>query len=319
MIVVTGGAGFVGSNLIKGLNEKGITNILVVDNLKNGRKFVNLLDCAFIDFVDKDDFINLLDDGSFGDSISAIFHEGACSSTTEWDGTFLLKNNYEYSKILFHYAMDREIPFSYASSAATYGLNPESIPTPKYERPLNMYGYSKLLFDNYVRRYIQVAKNQVIGLRYFNVYGPGEQHKEGMASVAYHLNQQMQEHKSMKLFEGSHGYEPGEQRRDFVYIKDVVDVIIWFYEHRNLTGIYNLGTGKSEPFNAIAQAIQRWYGFGDINYIPFPEKLKNVYQSFTQADISELRKVGYTRTFSTVAEGVSDYMDRIGDKSIVAE
>ncbi len=318
MIVVTGGAGFIGSNIIKALNAAGHKDILVVDCLKNGRKFMNLLGVEYVDFVDKEDFINLLDDNSFGDAISAIFHQGACSDTTEWDGTYLIKNNYEYSKILLHYAMEHEIPFLYASSAAVYGLSEHCVISPENEAPLNMYGFSKLIFDNYVRRYLPVANSPIVGLRYFNVYGPREQHKAKMASVAFHLNQQIQQDGTMRLFEGSHGYGPGEQMRDFVFIDDVVKVNLWCWE-QGASGIYNVGTGKAEPFNAIPQAIKEWYGFGQLQYIPFPESLKGAYQSFTQADLTQLRQLGYDEPFLTVNEGVKRYLDTIGNKALLKE
>jgi ADP-L-glycero-D-manno-heptose 6-epimerase len=217
MIIVTGGAGFIGSNIVKALNDKGITDILVVDNLKDGTKFVNLVDLNIADYMDKEDFlIQIMAGEEFGE-IEAIFHEGACSSTTEWDGKYMMDNNYQYSKEVLHYCLEREIPFLYASSAATYGgRTSDFIESREYEQPLNVYGYSKFLFDEYVRQILPEANSQIVGFRYFNVYGPREGHKGSMASVAFHLNTQLNNGESPKLFEGSDGF-----KRDFVYVGDV--------------------------------------------------------------------------------------------------
>ncbi len=309
MIIVTGGAGFIGSNLVKGLNDIGRTDLLIVDNLKNGVKFRNLVDLDFLDFIDKEDFLDRIKvNDSFPEPIEAIFHQGACSSTVEWDGRFMLHNNYEYSKHLFHYSLEREIPFLYASSAATYGAGTPFIEERRFESPLNVYGYSKFLFDQYVRRSLPKAKRQVAGMRYFNVYGPREAHKGGMASVAFHFNRQMHEKGTIKLFEGSAGFAEGEQRRDFIYVGDAVAVNLWFLKHPEVSGIYNVGTGRSQTFNDVARAVIAWHGRGKIEYIPFPEALRGAYQSFTEADSSRLRKAGYQAPFKTVEEGVKDYM-----------
>ena len=305
MIVVTGGAGFIGSNIVKGLNQKGHSNILVVDDLTDGTKFKNIADCQILDYQDQDDFLaQIFENKPFAKKIEVIFHQGACAVTTEWDGRYMLSNNYDYSKILLHYSLQHKIPFIYASSAAIYGANTTFNEDPKNEAPLNVYGYSKFLFDQYVRRILPTAKNQIVGLRYFNVYGPREQHKGPMASVAFHLNNQFNKDKVLRLFEGSGGYTNGEQRRDFVYISDVVDVNLWFWQQLKKNGIYNVGTGNSQTFNDIANAIIAWYGHGKIKYIPFPDDLRDSYQSFTQADISKLRKAGFT-----VAQGVKLYLD----------
>ncbi|MBN4054681.1 ADP-glyceromanno-heptose 6-epimerase [Nitrospira defluvii] len=310
MIIITGGAGFIGSNIIKGLNDLGRTDLLIVDNLKNGVKFRNLVDLDFIDFIDKGDFLDRIKaNDSFPEPIEAIFHQGACSSTIEWDGRYMLQNNYEYSKVLLQYAMERDIPFLYASSAAIYGGGTTFIEERRFESPLNVYGYSKFLFDQYVRRFLQKAKRQVTGTRYFNVYGPREVHKEGMASVIFHFNRQMCETGTIKLFEGSGGYADGDQRRDFIYVGDVVAANLWFLNHPEVSGIYNVGTGRSQTFNEVARAVIAWHGRGKIEYIPFPEALRGAYQSFTEADLSRLRKAGYQALFKTVEEGVKDYMD----------
>lgn len=309
MIIVTGGAGFIGSNIVKGLNKKGRTDIIVVDDLTDGTKFKNIADCQIMDYLDKDDFLARISERRWHDKIDVIFHEGACSATTEWNGKFMMENNYEYTKTLFHYCQQMQIPFIYASSAAVYGDTRTFKEELKHEGPLNVYGYSKFQFDQYLRRHFSKIKSQVIGLRYFNVYGPGEFHKGSMASVAFHLNNQLLESGVVKLFKGCDGYGDGEQRRDFIYIDDVVDVNLWFMENPNVSGIFNVGTGRSQPFNDIAKSVLDWHGKGKLEYVPFPEHLKGRYQSFTQADISALRKVGYQGEFKTVEEGVKLYLD----------
>ncbi|MDF3054904.1 MAG: ADP-L-glycero-D-mannoheptose-6-epimerase [Gammaproteobacteria bacterium] len=312
MIIVTGGAGFIGSNIIKGLNARGIKDIFVVDDLTDGRKFQNLVDCEIADYWDKARFLqHIKEEKKFGVPVNAIFHEGACSTTTEWDGQFMMENNYEYSKTLLHYCLDRKIPFLYASSAATYGANRVFKESPEFESPLNVYGYSKLLFDQYVRRFLPQASSQIAGFRYFNVYGPREQHKDSMASVAFHLNNQLKQNGFVKLFEGNDGYKNGEQRRDFVYVDDIVSVNLWFFDHPEKSGIYNVGTGKSQTFNDVANAVIAYYGVGEIRYIPFPEHLIDHYQSFTEADISMLRAAGYAEKFKSVEEGVSAYISTL--------
>lgn len=312
MIIVTGGAGFIGSNIVKGLNKRGNRDILVVDDLTDGTKFVNLTSLEIMDYLDKDDFLKLIQKrDSFGQDIQAVFHEGACSTTTEWNGRFMMQNNYEYTKELFHYCQDRGISFLYASSAATYGDGKIFKEELSYEKPLNVYGYSKFLFDQYLRRHFNVLKAQVVGFRYFNVYGPNEQHKGSMASVAFHHHQQLPKTGVVKLFEGCDGYGNGEQRRDFVYVDDVVDVNLWFMDNPEKSGIFNLGTGASQTFNDVANAVIAWHGTGNVEFIPFPEHLKGRYQSFTQADITKLREAGYQKPFKTVEQGVKAYLDII--------
>ncbi|EOB4246787.1 ADP-glyceromanno-heptose 6-epimerase [Vibrio sp. A11] len=308
MIIVTGGAGMIGSNIIKALNERGISDILVVDHLKNGRKFKNLVDLNIADYMDRDDFLTQIMAGDDFGPIDAVFHEGACSATTEWDGKYVMLNNYEYSKELLHYCLDREIPFLYASSAATYGDTDTFIEEPQYEGALNVYGYSKQQFDNYVRRLWQDAAehkeklSQITGFRYFNVYGPREQHKGSMASVAFHLNNQMNAGKNPKLFAGSEHF-----KRDFVYVGDVAAVNLWFMDS-GVSGIFNCGTGHAESFNEVANAVIKHHGKGQVETIPFPEHLKGAYQEYTQADLTKLRAAGCDVTFKTVAEGVAEYM-----------
>ena len=310
MIIVTGGAGFIGSNIVKGLNERGREDILVVDDLKDGTKFLNLVDCEILDYLDKDDFLVRVQRGTdFGAPVEAIFHEGACSSTTEWDGVYMMGNNYEYSKALLHYCLEQRAAYLYASSASVYGGGQVFSEARERESPLNVYGYSKFLFDQYVRRILPKAGSQIVGFRYFNVYGPREQHKGSMASVAFHLSQQLSGGDNPRLFAGCDGYGDGEQRRDFIYIDDVVDVNLWFLDNPDRSGIVNLGTGRCQSFRDVATAVIGWFGRGEIEYIPFPDHLRGRYQSFTEADMTQLRALGYERSFKTVEEGVPRYMD----------
>lgn len=308
MIVVTGGAGFIGSNIVKGLNARGIENILVVDDLSDGTKFKNIVDCKILDYLDKEIFLQKINHKSLH-SIKHIFHQGACSDTTEWNGQFMMQTNYEYSKQLLHYCLDNSISFICASSAAVYGGGNVFKEEPVYEKPLNMYGYSKFLFDQYVRTLLPRVSSQVVGTRYFNVYGPREFHKGSMASVALHNHHQIQKEGVVRLFQGCDGYGDGEQRRDFIYVDDVVKVNLWLWDNSHVKGIFNVGTGRSQTFNDVSKAVIHWHQKGEIEYIPFPEHLKGRYQSFTEADISLLRKAGYAEPFKTVEEGVKEYLD----------
>ena len=308
MIIVTGAAGFIGSNLVKALNDAGQSNILAVDDLEDGTKFVNLSDCEIADYLDKDALLARVADGKDLGTVDAVLHQGACSDTTEWDGIYLMNNNFEYSKALLHYCLGRKIPYVYASSASVYGAGPVFKEERQYEKPLNLYAYSKFLFDQYVRRILPNAGSQIAGLRYFNVYGPREQHKAHMASVAFHFHNQLIETGTTRLFEGSDGYGNGEQRRDFVYVADVAAVNLWLLERPDVSGIFNLGTGCSQTFNDVARAVIAFHGRGEIEYVPFPDKLKGRYQSYTQADMSALRAAGYTAPFQTVEQGVPQYL-----------
>jgi len=308
MIIITGGAGFIGANLVKTLNDRGINDILVVDDLTDGTKFANLVDLQISDYLDKADFRARLERGYDFGKIQALYHQGACSTTTEWDGKYMMENNYEYSKVALHYCLDRFVPFIYASSAATYGGSPTFREEPIWEKPLNVYGYSKLQFDNYVRRLLPKARSQIVGLRYFNVYGPREQHKGSMASVAFHLHNQMKKGENPRLFEGCDGYGPGGQMRDFIFVEDVCKVNLWFGDHPDKSGIFNCGTGNAEPFQAVADAVIRHHGRGQVEYVPFPDHLKGRYQSFTQADLGALRSAGYDAPFADVASGVAAYL-----------
>ncbi|MGQ5524813.1 ADP-glyceromanno-heptose 6-epimerase [Chitinimonas sp. PSY-7] len=323
-IVVTGAAGFIGSNLVKALNARGSSDIIAVDNLKKGDKFKNLVDCEISHYVDKADFIEQLDAGDFDGEIQAVLHQGACSDTMELDGQYMMDNNYQYSLALLDYCQIEEIPFIYASSASVYGAGKVFKESREFEAPLNVYGYSKFLFDQIIRRRWEELTAQVVGLRYFNVYGQREAHKDRMASVAYHHFNQYREHGKVKLFAGSDGYGDGEQRRDFISIEDVVRVNLHFLDHPKQSGVVNLGTGRAQSFNELAvanvNACRRHEGKpplsladlvaqGIIEYIPFPPALVGKYQSYTEADITKLRAIGYDHSFLTVEEGVSRYID----------
>lgn len=308
MIVVTGAAGFIGSNIIRGLNQLGITNILAVDDLTDGKKYRNLAVVEYDDYMDYEIFLDHITQAvEFSAEITAVFHQGACSDTTEWDGQYMMENNYEYSKLLLHYCLDRQIPFLYASSAAVYGASTTFDDKASSQLPLNVYGYSKWKFDQYVQPYLKSAKSQIVGFRYFNVYGPHENHKGKMASVAFHLMNQLKQSNTVKLFSAYGGYGDGEHERDFVFVDDVVNVNLWFYQHPEKNGIFNLGTGVARPFNDIAKTLIRLNGSGELIYIPFPDSLKGAYQSFTKADISSLRAVGYDVPFIELEAGIERY------------
>jgi ADP-L-glycero-D-manno-heptose 6-epimerase len=322
-LIVTGAAGFIGSNLVKALNARGETDIVAVDNLKRADKVANLADLEIADYLDKQEFLDLLRGGLDGD-FRAVLHQGACSDTMETDGRYMMENNYEYSKTLMDWCQTHGIPFIYASSASVYGAGRDFREGRENERPLNVYGYSKFLFDQLVRRRLPQRNGQIAGFRYFNVYGPREAHKGRMASVAFHFFNQYLAEGRVRLFEGSDGYGPGEQTRDFVSVEDVVRVNLFFLDNPGLSGVFNVGTGRGESFNDVARAtvnaIRRSRGekglstealrdAGAIEYIPFPAALVGKYQSFTQADVGALRKAGYATPFLTVEEGVGRYVD----------
>ncbi len=312
MHVITGGAGFIGSNLVRALIDRGHDDVIVVDDLQDGHKFVNIADFPIADYLDKDDFLERLDaDKAFAKSIRAILHEGACSATTEWDGRYMMRNNYGYSQRLLHHCLERGTPYIYASSAAVYGASQVFTEQADNESPLNVYGYSKLQFDRYVRRVAATPGSQVVGLRYFNVYGPREQHKGSMASVAFHFNNQIIADGEARLFEASGGYGDGEQLRDFVHVDDICAVNLWFLDNPGVSGIFNAGTGRAQSFNDVANAVIAWHDSGKIRYIPFPAHLEGAYQSFTQADLSQLRAAGCDVGFRAVEAGVKDYLDQM--------
>ena len=314
MYIVTGGAGFIGSNIIRGLNDIGINDLVVVDNLKHSEKFSNLVGCKFSDYLDKREFLDFLVDRKFQfPQIKAIFHQGACSDTMESDGRYMMENNYAYSRTFLNWAVERKIPFIYASSAAVYGGMQTFKERFENECPINIYGYSKYLFDQYVRGILDQVESMVVGLRYFNVYGPHEAHKGSMASVAFQFYNQLKSTKKIKLFEGTDGYEDGEQCRDFIHVSDVVKVNLFFLENQELKGIFNVGTGKSASFNELVDCLIELEGYGEKEYIPFPESLTGKYQSYTKADIANLRQAGYTSHFLSVQEGLKMYHDALKD------
>jgi len=321
-IVVTGAAGMIGSNLVAGLNAIGIDDIIAVDELTDGSKYRNLLGARISDYFDRSEFYGRFERGEFG-QVDAVLHEGACSDTMEHDGRFMLDTNYRCSKQLLDACQARGTRLLYASSAATYGGSASFREEPAFELPLNVYGYSKLLFDNVVRRMLPSARAQVAGFRYFNVYGPREQHKGRMASVAFHHFNQFRETGQVKLFGAHDGYAAGEQSRDFVFVDDVVAVNLWFLEHPECSGIFNLGTGRAQPFNDVAVAtvnavraqagepplaLPAMLDQGLVDYIPFPEALVGKYQSFTQADLTRLRATGCPHAFADVNSGVTRYV-----------
>lgn len=319
MIIVTGGCGFIGSNLVRGLNRRGIDDVVIVDDLTMGAKFSNVVDCRISDYCDHQSFLDELAKQRFS-GIEAIFHSGACSDTMETDGRFMMRINYEYSRRLHDYSVANGIPFIYASSASVYGNGTDFSEDPVNEKALNVYAFSKLLFDRYVRQHSARTGTQVVGLRYFNVYGPCEGHKARMASVAYHFYNQLLEQRHVRLFEGSGGFADGEQRRDFIWVGDVVDVNLFFLDHPDLSGVFNVGTGSARSFNDMARAVVSSVNgqqqslsdlvkSGVIQYIPFPTQLKSKYQSFTEADTDRLRAVGYTKEFASVEEGVGQYVE----------
>jgi ADP-L-glycero-D-manno-heptose 6-epimerase len=315
--VVTGAAGFIGSRLVEALNRRGVSEIIAVDNLAQADKFRNLADCEIADYLDQSEFLSQIE--NLDAAVEAVFHQGACSDTMESDGRYMMENNYRYSCRLLEWCQDEEVPLIYASSASVYGAGPEFKEERRYEKPLNIYGYSKFLFDQKVRRIIAQKNSQIVGLRYFNVYGPNEAHKGRMASVALHAFNQFRAEGRVKLFVGSGGYGDGEQRRDFVHVDDAVAVNLWMLERRDVSGIFNCGTGRAQTFNEVAAAVintlrgtraspQELAEEKLIHYVPFPAQLQGKYQSYTQADLSKLRAAGLPGTFMGVEEGVAAYV-----------
>ncbi len=326
-VVVTGAAGMIGSNLVHGLNAAGIDDVIAVDDLTDGPKYRNLLGASISDYFDRSDFYARFARGEFG-HVEAVLHQGACSDTMEHDGRYMLDTNYRCSKDLLDACRAQGVRLLYASSAATYGGSASFREEPEFERPLNVYGYSKLLFDNVVRRVLPAAQAgttpQIAGFRYFNVYGPREQHKGRMASVAFHHFNQFREHGKVKLFGEYGGYAAGMQSRDFVFVDDVVAVNLWFLQHPDRSGIFNLGTGRAQPFNDVALAtvnaaralkgepalpLDELVRLELVEYIDFPPALVGKYQCFTQADLSVLRASGCDHAFADVAHGVEQYVN----------
>jgi len=311
--VVTGAAGFIGSRIVAALNRRGISEIIAVDNLEKSVPLRNLAGSKYRDYLHHREFLDRFD-GPF----EAVFHQGACTNTLLHDRAFMMKSNFEFSKELLAKCQSAGTPLIYASSAAVYGAGPEFREEPACEHPLNVYGESKLVFDQHVRGRGRLAA-QVAGLRYFNVYGPNEAHKRTMASMAFHGFHQYQKNRNIRLFTGSGGYGPGEQLRDFVYVDDVVDVNLWLVENRGVSGVFNCGTGRAQSFNQLAAAVinaargtrlplEQLVKEGLIRYIPFPEGLMEKYQSYTQADLTRLRAAGYAGRFRSVEQGVAAYV-----------
>jgi ADP-L-glycero-D-manno-heptose 6-epimerase len=320
-VVVTGGAGFIGANIVRGLNGLGIDDIIVVDDLTDGSKYTNLVDNQISDYVDKESFYSRFYNGEFG-KVDAVFHQGACSDTMEQDGRFMLENNYRCSMDILESCVRHGTRLFYASSAATYGNSTIFEEKREFEKPRNVYGYSKLLFDNVIRRKMAELQIQVAGFRYFNVFGPYEQHKGRMASVAFHHFHEMRDQGYVKLFGSYDGYDAGQQKRDFVYVDDVVAINLWFLENPQASGIFNLGTGRAQPFNNVAQSVinalqnsdaqkslDEMIDGGLVRYIDFPDALKGKYQSFTQANIEKLRAVGCDHTFTDLSKAIGLYID----------
>lgn len=327
-IIVTGAAGFIGANLVKALNQRGEADIIAVDNFTHANKFSNLTDCEIADYFDKREFLDLLKRDGLPKNIRAVLHQGACSDTMETDGVYMMENNYRYSISVLEYCQQKKIPLLYASSASVYGGGKIFKESREYEAPLNIYGYSKFLFDQYLRRQLPHLSAQVAGFRYFNVYGPREAHKGRMASVAWHFFNQYRAEGKVKLFKGNAGYADGEQTRDFVSVEDVVKVNLYFLDHPKLSGIFNLGTGRGQTYNDMALAtinacrtangeaslsLAEAKVKGMIEYIPFPGALQGKYQSYTQADTAALRQTGYAAPFLGVEQGVSRYIKALLD------
>ena len=322
MYIVTGGAGFIGSNIVHELNAHGITDILIVDNFANARKFQNLHGARYVDYLDKREFRRAIRDKSLGISkIEAILHQGACSNTLEDDGVYMLDNNFECTKEVLRFAIDKGVPLVFASTAAIYGLSGPGrfTLTLENERPLNIYGYSKLVFDNYFRNELALGRIPItaVGLRYFNVYGPREQHKGRMASVIHHFTKQMKELGKVRLFAGTGGYRDGEQRRDFVYVRDLARLNMFFAQigpyapkvgegAKVYRGLANAGSGKARTFNDVAKSLMSVHGECPIEYIPFPADLEGRYQHFTEADLTALRELGYDGPMTELEPGITE-------------
>lgn len=316
-IVVTGAAGQVGSNIIKALNARGVSNIIAVDNLTRADKFSNLVGCDIVDYLDKHDFIERIQAGHFDGEIDAIFHQGACSDPSQSDGRYLMENNYRYSMILLDWSQDQDVQFLYASSAAVYGAGSRSREERQFEGPLDVHGYSRFLFDQIVRqRLAQSPSSQIVGLRYFSVYGPGEAHKGPMASFAYQCFRQLQTDGKISLDEGAEG--------DFVFVGDVAKVNLFFFDHPEKSGIFNLGSGCTSSFDEVANAtvngkkraksempltLAESRAQGLLEYVALPDAQKGKYLACAQADLTRLREAGYDAPMTTLEEGVSQYVE----------
>jgi ADP-L-glycero-D-manno-heptose 6-epimerase len=322
MIVVTGGAGFIGSNLVHELNAHGLTDILIVDNMANVRKLENLHGARYTDYMDKRAFRRAINENALGaGDVEAILHQGACSNTLEDDGVYMMDNNFQYTKEVLAFAIRHEASLVFASTAAVYGLSGPGrfTPTIENERPLNVYGFSKLVFDHYFRHQLELGQVPMtaVGLRYFNAYGPREQHKGRMASVMHHFTKQMKETGKVRLFKGTGGYGDGEQRRDFVYVRDLARLNMFFAQlgpyaagagqaTKVYRGVVNAGSGASRNYNDVAKALMAVHGEVPIEYVPFPADLEGRYQHFTEADLTGLRGLGCDLAFTPLEEGVKE-------------
>ena len=323
--IVTGAAGFIGSRIVAALNRRGERRIIAVDNLEQADKFRNLVGCEIEDYLDKREFLARMEAGVFDGAVSAVLHQGVCSDTMATDGRYVMENNYRYSRALLAWCQEESVPLLYASSASVYGAGPVFREDRSHEAPLNVYGYSKLLFDDYLRRRLGSLTAPVAGFRYFNVYGPGEAHKGRMASVARQFFLQYREHGRVQLFCGSGGYADGEQRRDFVAVDDIARVALHFLDNP-ASGVFNLGSGEAASFNRVAQTVintcraaagepaldlPALVGAGALRYVDFPPGLAERYQSYTQADLAALRGAGYAGEFTRVEEGVAAYVQNL--------
>jgi len=312
MIIVTGGAGFIGSALVAELNARGIDDVLIVDILGCDSRWKNLRRLKFADYIEAEDFYDAVDAGSIDRDVEAILHMGACSDTTETDCSYLIKNNYECTKLLAEWAKEADFRFIYASSAATYGDGSKEFSDDESRidelTPLNMYGYSKQLFDLWAQK--AGLLNSIVGLKYFNVFGPNEYHKADMRSFVIKAFEQINKTGRVKLFK-SHNpeYKDGFQQRDFLYIKDAVDMTLFFLDNPRLSGIYNIGTGLAETWIDLANAVfEAMNKEPNIDFVDMPEHLKDKYQYFTQADISKLKKAGFNKKTTSLKDAVKDYV-----------
>lgn len=308
MIIVTGGSGFIGRNLIAGLNKIQYTNILVVDNLQNGKKYENLIGLQILDYTDKSTFIKNLINGSYLNKIKVVFHQGACSDTCKWDGKYIMQNNYQYSKELLLYCTQNHVPFIYASSASVYGKTMNiSYKQKQHEQPINIYSYAKYLFDQYVQRILPTITSQICGLRYFNVYGPYEAHKKNMASIIYNVYKQIINNKKPTLFIGSQDF-----KRDFIYVDDIININLWAW-HNKISGIFDCGTGISRSFTSVVDIILNFFNKKNIEYIPMPQNFKKHYQTFTKANLLQLKHTGYQTSFVNINDGIHKYLNWLID------
>ncbi|MBN2020264.1 MAG: ADP-glyceromanno-heptose 6-epimerase [Sedimentisphaerales bacterium] len=312
MIVVTGGAGFIGSVLISELNRRQISDILVVDELGSDRKWKNLRSLSFADYIEKDDFLEMVIEDKLDIPVDAVFHLGACSDTTETNASYLVKNNYEYSKLLAQWATDADIRFIYASSAATYGDGSVGFSDDEGKmgilKPLNMYGYSKHMFDMWARRAGLLSK--IVGIKYFNVFGPNEYHKGNMISFVVRAFEQIKDTGKVRLFKSyKPEYADGKQVRDFLYVKDAVNMTLFLFDNPHINGIFNIGTGETRTWNDLVSAVFVAMGKKpNIEYIEMPASIRDQYQYFTQADLSKLRKAGYSKPVTPLEEAIKDYV-----------